>query len=119
MSFISTLLDLSRVSPLPPPPDAFSALSAWKAGPGPGRNRSWQLTSWGDDAVRLTLSWVFGDGQLGSLDRYVPSVGLRAGPSVAVGHLTAAVLRAFAEWQTAYQSAKPAENPPDSPTPTT
>lgn len=134
MSFVSTPLALSQVLPSPPPPDAFLALSAWKTGPGPGRNRSWQLTSWGEDAVRLSVSWVFGDGQLGSIDRYAPSVSLRAGPTASVGYLAAAVLKSFAEWQTAYQATRPEailpeaveqlaeftlncfENPPDPPT---
>lgn len=109
MSSLSTLLDLSSVSTFPPPPDPIPALMTWKTGIGPGRNRSWQLTSWGDGAIRLTLSWTFGAGQVAGIDRYAPSVTLRSGPTASVGYLVAAVLKSFADWQTDYQAARPAD----------
>ncbi len=46
--------------------DVFAALAAWVAG---GERRNWTLQNWSGAFFRCSLTWPFGDSQIGGIDK--------------------------------------------------
>lgn len=87
-------------------------LNKWQAAE-PGRN--WQIASWGGDGgVRVTLSWKFGDSQLGVADVVVPPDPLQHALFDALSRAVDHVLSNFYARQRAYDVSRQTR-PPEQP----